>query len=503
MRINSVTIVGGGSSGWMTAAALSKSFPDLKVSLVEDPNTPTIGVGESTLSHFNEFLHMIGLTNDSDWMPYCNATYKNGAVLKGFSDFVEKLHFPLGAFNLQTSPDFSIWTELNKRFPDRAPASQVANFFLPNTYLVDANKQTDNKEGTFPRFNFFYDVAYHLDTFAFGNYLKNYVCTNVDYIPGKVVRKGKYTIYLDDGSSVTSDLFIDCTGFKSVLSKSPRIDYNEILLNDCAYVTSIPYSDPETQLTNRTTATAVSSGWIWEIPLWDRISIGYCYSSKFIKPYNAIHELKSHCKKQYGVTPKEFKSVPFKSGKRLEAWVDNVLSIGLSYSFIEPLESTGLLTTHLSISYLINLLSNRDRYVNKMDIDGYNSVMSAEVDHYADFISYHYGMSTRNDTAYWREATECMSYNGSRDDIWNNLLRDGGFSTNGSNFLLAVQNGYNPLNRSSQFSIHKVDTWDSEYERIENNAKQWYNQYNQTIERVNSLPSSYQFLKQNVYDVTV
>ena len=80
MRINSVTIVGGGSSGWMTAA-LSKSFPDLKVSLVEDPNTPTIGVGESTLSHFNEFLHMIGLTNDSDWM-YCNATYKNGAVLK-------------------------------------------------------------------------------------------------------------------------------------------------------------------------------------------------------------------------------------------------------------------------------------------------------------------------------------------------------------------------------------------------------------------------------------
>ena len=134
----------------------------------------------------------------------------------------------------------------------------------------------------------FYDVAYHLDTLAFGKDLKNYVCTNVDHIPGKVVRKGKYTIYLDDGSSrsVTSDLFIDCTGFKSVLSKSPRVDYNEILLNDCAYVTSIPYSDPETQLTNRTTATASSSsGWIWEIPLWDRISIGYCYSSKFIKPY--------------------------------------------------------------------------------------------------------------------------------------------------------------------------------------------------------------------------
>ena len=500
MRVDKVVIVGGGASGWMTASSLIKTFPDLKVTLIEDPNTPSLGVGESTLSHFNEFLQSIGLTNDKDWMSYCNATYKNGALLKGFSEHSSELFFPLGAFNLQQSPNFHIWCELNKMYPDEVPCSRAAHFFLPNAFLVDNNKQTDNSDGTFPNFNFFYDVAYHIDSNKFGEYLKNNVCQDVEKIYAKVLRVYDKELFLSNGQVIDADLFVDCSGFKAVLSRSPWTSFGHILMNDSAVVGTIPYTDKKNQLTNKTTATAIDNGWVWEIPLWDRLSVGYCYSKKFRFASDAVEEFNIFCEEKYNCKPSTAHYIPFESGKRQEAWIGNVVSIGLSYSFIEPLESTGLLTTHESITALVDVLSFRNREINKMDIDGFNYVLDKKVDYFADFIGFHYGFSTRCDSPYWDHVTNCVKYNGIADDFWDSLIRDHEYHTNGSTFLLAVQNGYNPITEHNYFRIHKRGCLNDELPRIENNAKEWYNVYNATLERVNKLPSSYEFLRGTIYN---
>jgi len=271
-------------------------------------------------------------------------------------------------------------------------------------------------------------------------------------------------------------------------------------MNDSAVVGTIPYTDKENQLTNKTTATAIDNGWVWEIPLWNRLSVGYCYSKKFCFASDAVEEFNIFCEEKYNCKPSNAYYIPFESGKRQEAWIGNVVSIGLSYSFIEPLESTGLLTTHESITALVDVLSFRNREINKMDIDGFNYVLDKKVDYFADFIGFHYGFSTRCDSPYWDHVTNCVRYNGIADNFWDSLIRDHEYHTNGSTFLLAVQNGYNPITEHNYFRIHKRGCLNDELPRIENNAKEWYNVYNATLERVNKLPSSYEFLRGTIYN---
>ena len=166
MQVKTVTIIGGGSSGWMTAAALSKLCPHLDVTIVESKRIGTVGVGESTLGHINKFLKMLDL-KDEDWMPACNATYKNSIRFTNFREndgtFFE-YPFAGGLDFTDKIGGINSWAELATIYPDEFGPESFAEYFCTgNTLLAKYNKETRNEKGLLRNFDFAWDTAYHMD----------------------------------------------------------------------------------------------------------------------------------------------------------------------------------------------------------------------------------------------------------------------------------------------------------------------------------------------------
>ena len=307
MQIKNVTIVGGGSSGWMTAAALAKNLPHLNITLVESPNIKTVGVGESTLGHINRFFYFLGL-KDEDWMPACHATYKNSIRFTNFRENKgESFHYPfVNDFDWHDAHNgLTTWCELATYWPDEFPPETFSEFFAPsNTYLCDNNKQTDNKNGALRHFNFKTDTAYHMNASLFGQYLKDNVAipNGVKHILNEIVDHEKdedgniSKIICKDGLELTADLWIDCTGFRSQLLEqwmgSKFVSYSDILANDTAWAVPIDYNDREKEMVNYTDCHALKNGWVWNTPLWSRIGKGYVFSTKFTSKEEAKEEPK-------------------------------------------------------------------------------------------------------------------------------------------------------------------------------------------------------------------
>ena len=297
MKIESVCIVGAGSSGWMAAALLSKLCPHLEIAIVVDESTKPVGVGESTLGHFNKFLQLLEL-KDEDWMPACNATYKNSIRFTNFREGKgEVFEYPFASYFDQTfAPNgLNTWGQLALIDPENFGPESFAEMFTDNTFLAEYNRCTKDEEGKLRAFDFNYDTAYHLDADLFGKYLRDNVAipNGVQILEGHVtgyqpngVNDGslKYII-LDKERAIFADLYIDCTGFRSQIlerfASSQAMSYEKKLLNDKAWATKIPYEDKEKEMHNVTDCHAMKNGWVWNIPLWNRIGTGYCYSSKF------------------------------------------------------------------------------------------------------------------------------------------------------------------------------------------------------------------------------
>ena len=181
MKVKKVAIIGGGSSGWMTAAALIKLCPHLDVELVESANIPTVGVGESTLGHINRYMNLIGL-KDEDWMAACNATYKNSIRFTNFRNnngthfeypFAENYDYTLD----KSGKGLQAWSILSLFNPETfTPETFAQMFAMSNTMLATHNRQTKNKDGKLRHFDFKQDTAYHMDAIAFGQWLKDNIC---------------------------------------------------------------------------------------------------------------------------------------------------------------------------------------------------------------------------------------------------------------------------------------------------------------------------------------
>lgn len=417
MKIENICVVGGGSSGWMTAAILQKWAPKIKVTLIESPHIGTIGVGESTIGHFNKFLKMLGL-KDSDWMHRCNATYKTSIK---FTDFREKgsvFHYPFGRYDMTDAPlGMMTWFELAARDPIKYPPETFAQFFHSSVDMIDANKITLEKDvirGFFPET----DLAYHIDATAFGQFLKERFCDDVTHIRDTIVdvkmtADGSVGCLLTDGGlQLEADLFIDCSGFRSMLlgnvMQEPFASFKTELPNDRAIATQIPYIDKDSEMASVTNCTALSSGWVWNIPLYHRIGTGYVYSSQFLSKEEAEAEFREHL----GERGKdcEVRHIEIKNGIHERAWVKNVVGIGLANGFIEPLESTGLMLTHESLLFLVRTIIQRDGVVNQFNIDSFNFSVRDAMEGFRHFISLHYALSPRNDTPYWKHVTENVQF---------------------------------------------------------------------------------------------
>ena len=430
MAFKSILVVGGGSAGWMAASTLVKKFPNTKITLVESSDIPTVGVGESTLGFIRNWTTYLGL-DDKDFLKHTNGSYKLSIK---FTDFYDKdsggFHYPFGSAYESSGFNVNDWA-LKKIFKPDTPASDFADNFWPQMALVNENKISLNEDGKLDNYRFDYDTAFHFDDSLFGQYLKDHYCKprGVNHVIGTVDNiltndDGIEKIILEDGQELSAELYVDCTGFKSLLLgealQEPFKSYNDILPNRKAWAVQLPYTDKEKELETYTNCTALGNGWVWNIPLWSRIGTGYVYSDEFTTDEEALQEFKDHLNsdkmKVYNpnrVTDElNFRHINFRTGIHERTWVKNVLAIGLSAAFIEPLESNGLFSVH---EFMLEFCSQVDRpKVTQWDRDVYNASIRKIYNNFAEFVALHYALSIRDDTAYWRA---------NRDRVYDNDLR--------------------------------------------------------------------------------
>jgi len=510
MLVKKIAILGGGSAGWMTAAALSKNLKNVEITLIESSKIPTISVGESTLQQINKFIDWLGI-EDEEWMPLCNATYKNSIR---FTDFREKGSYFDYPFGNSVKEKINLWFVLKQLYPEYYPEETFALFVNSASYLPKYNKQASE----FTNFSFKYNTAYHFDASLFGKYLRDHIAipNGVNHIIGEYVDCSKdefdniTTLNLDDGSKVSADLFIDCTGFKSLLIEkemgSQFSSFSETLINNRAYRCAIPYDDKETQLENFTNCTAIENGWVWNIPVWSRIGSGYVYSTKFTTEEEALQQYKNHISKKFpyvDINSLEIHPIEIRNGKREKAWVKNVVAVGLAYGFLEPLESTGLLTAHNNILRLLDFLGKRECQIRKVDIDSFNYLSNKELETFRSFVEIHYAYSLRDDTPYWKYVTENVDYSVNLGEdyhlsiVYSGELRDYSRynSQAGGPYILAGM-GYSPNEnlwyRNNLRNKDLIDYYKKEHESFQardKNMKYF----------IQSLPSSHQYLKEHIY----
>jgi hypothetical protein len=418
--VNKILVVGGGSAGWMTAAALVKAYPEKQIHVIESPDIPIVGVGESTLGGINDYCKFLGI-DEQDFMTYTDASYKMSIK---FTDFYEKdaggFHYPFGRPLTQgTINGMNDWLVKKALYPD-TPIDDFVHCFFPAAPLWDQNKFSLNKYGMFDNYDPENDVAYHFDATKFGAWLKERYCKprgvvhlSATVVDIKVNENGVEKLILDSEEEVTADLYIDCTGFKSILLggalEEPFISYSDMLPNNRALATRIPYKDKEKELEPFTNSTAIGNGWVWNIPSWERLGTGYVYSDKYISPEEAKEEFKQHLMSNKMVIPRtreevdelEFKDIKMRVGIHKRTFVKNVVAIGLSAGFIEPLESNGLYTVH---EFLFKLLKTLERpAITQWDKDVYNAATFGMWRNFAQFVALHYALSIRDDTEYWKD----------------------------------------------------------------------------------------------------
>ena len=531
MKVESICIVGGGSSGWMTAALLSKEHPDIEMCLIESPTIKPIGVGESTLAHFNRYLNRLGL-KDEDWMVQCNATYKASIRFKNFRENKgEAFHYPFGEWGPdkdEVQDHLTRFFELQCVYGRKIyPPEEFARFCNRQTYMADAGKMTMEIPGPFgeskyEKYDPDNDLSYHLNADKFGEYLRDNIAVpnGVHHIKGDVhnvikTPEGNISaVTTVDGGAISADLFIDCTGFRSLLLEQhmgvPFISFKDQLFNDRALVTHVEYDDKETQMHCYTDCVALDNGWVYNIPMWNNIGTGYIYSSKYVSDADAEKEFRAYLPES--AKDCQFNSIKIKHGKHIHAWEKNVVGIGLSYGFLEPLESTGLMTTHENLLILTDMLHCRDGHVTHHERLMFNYTCERMLEAMKNFVTLHYTMSLREDTPYWKDATNTVEFEqhwgGQTSEATLEALNDyrklidyhhkKSFDpksmAEGAIYIAAGQ-GIRPFGdylfyeRADDERIQDVKDYHASYIKDRNFMLDW----------VKTLPSHYQYLKDNIY----
>lgn len=418
-----VLIVGGGSAGWMTAAYLSKVFGrQISITLVESANIGTIGVGEATFSTIHVFFKFLGL-EEEDWMPACNASYKLAIKFRDWN--AERRHFyhPFQRYDVVQGHNIAEWwlklLEKEQRFdeacfviPAICETQRSPRYMDGQVYdSVFAKQVADNPADPYllRELKVQYPYGYHFDASLIAKFMAKYaqergVTEIVDEVDEVVLGsegniKGVRT---RQHGLIGADLFVDCTGFRGLLINKalgePFISFSESLLCDRAVAMQVP-ANPETEGINPyTSATALSAGWVWNIPLFHRTGTGYVYSSAFITPEEAEREFREHLgERANGCKANHIK---MRIGRNRNSWVKNCVAIGLSSGFVEPLESTGIFFIQHAIEELVNHFPGDSP--DPETIKSYNKIIGGCIDGVRDFLVLHYIASTRQDSNFWR-----------------------------------------------------------------------------------------------------
>lgn len=397
-----VLIVGGGTAGWMTAAALCQVLPPglANIRLVESEAIGTVGVGEATVPHIRFFNARLGF-DEADFMSATSATFKLGIEFRNWGQRGDSYIHPFGAYGKTLNGvDFHHFWMRHRR---EQPAASLENYSLPIIAARDNRFQHPSEEPDSPFGT--YSYAYQFDATRYAMYLRRFAeSRGVQRIEGRItsVRQTAESgcvesVVLEDGRELDGDFFIDCSGFRALLIGEALgcayTDWSRWLPCDRAYAAPCAVAGP---LTPYTRATAGNAGWTWRIPLQHRVGNGHVYASAFINDEDAERVLLESLEAKPQSTPKQLR---FLAGRREIQWSKNVVAIGLSSGFLEPLESTSIHLIQLAIGYLLDLFP-RDP-TDPMHAREFNRIMGLEYERIRDFLILHYHATQRDDSEFW------------------------------------------------------------------------------------------------------
>lgn len=400
-QIRRIVILGGGSSGWMTAAALAKSIEHgCDITLVESEEIGTIGVGEATIPPIKQFNQMLGL-DENEFLRRTRGTFKLGIRFANWGRLDHAYFHPFGSYGRP----FDL-VQIQHHW-QRARAQGRAQS-LDDYCMAWAAAQADRFQPPLadPRHVLStYDHAYHFDAGLYARYLRDHAeARRVRRIEGKVRSVQQHpetgfieSLTMESGDVIAGELFIDCSGLRALLIegtlKTGYDDWTHWL--PCDRALAVPCETGSFH--PYTLSTAHTAGWQWRIPLQHRTGNGHVYSSACMGDDEATQILLDNLD---GKALAEPRLIKFTTGRRRQCWNKNVIAIGLSSGFLEPLESTSLHLVQAGISKLLAYFPDRD--FDPLVIREFNRVAAAEVERIRDFIILHYHLTSRDDSPLWR-----------------------------------------------------------------------------------------------------
>ncbi|MEI5638859.1 MULTISPECIES: tryptophan halogenase family protein [unclassified Pseudoalteromonas] len=402
MKNQKIVILGGGTAGWMAANMMAKNWADkaIDITVVESSSIGIIGVGEGSTPQFKGFMDYLGIP-EAEWMPACNATYKNGIR---FIDWSTKPGFSSYFHPFPAQPDdYSAPAFFHNSFVRRKAIDVEGHpdhFFLA-THLANTNKSPIAAEN----FPFEINYGYHFDSTLLGKLLASKAKElNVKHIDATIsdVRKqingDIAALITSEGSEIAGDIFVDCSGFKSLLLQQALgvgfDSFGDNLFNDAAVVLPTEQGDI---ISSETKSVARKYGWSWHIPLTNRIGNGYVYSQRYCDQDQAETELRS----ALGLLDSDIEArhIKMKVGQVKTHWQNNCIAIGLSQGFIEPLEATALHIVQETVQSFIECYQEAGFTDGKRD--KHNHSITARYQAIRDYIVAHYRVNSRTDTQYW------------------------------------------------------------------------------------------------------
>ena len=400
--IRKVVIVGGGTAGWMTAAALSRMLQgqDIAITLIESAEIGTVGVGEATVPHIRFFNAKLGF-DEAEFMAKTQATFKLGIEFCDWGKKGDSYIHPFGVFG-ETIGDVEFhqhWARMHKA----GKAENIEAYSVPimaareGRFAFPAEDQTSLLST--------YSYAFQFDAGLYAKFLREFAEAR-----GIVRREGKIvdfalnaetgfvtSVTLENGDVFDGDLFIDCSGFRGLLIEGALETGYENWQHwlPCDRAVAVPCAN-KGPLSPYTRATAKEAGWIWRIPLQHRVGNGHVYCSNYISDDDAADALVGQLESE---PMAKLNQLRFITGKRRKQWSKNVVAIGLSAGFLEPLESTSIHLIQLAIGRLLDFFP--DQNWDPMLASEYNRLMDLEYERVRDFLILHYHATQRDDTPFW------------------------------------------------------------------------------------------------------
>ena len=403
-QIDHIVIVGGGTAGWMAAAVLSRLRRGraLDITLVESEAIGTVGVGEATIPPFVEFNHLLEV-DEREMLAASQGSFKLGIQFVNWGRRGDSYIHPFGAYGYQMGgiSFHQIWRRFHEA-GDKRPI-QVFNVETMAAHFGRFSRTEDYARDDLPPVNY----AYHLDAGRYAAFLRKYAEAR-----GVVRKEGRIddvkldpesgfvtAVRLESGEELSGQLFVDCSGFRGLLIeqalKTGYEDWTHWL--PCNRAVALPCGrDDGSPPLPYTRATAHSAGWQWQVPLQHRNGNGHVYCDAFMSADEAHDILVANIAGKPTAAPNHLR---FVTGRRKKFWNRNVVALGLSAGFMEPLESTSIHLINTGINKLVALLSLDG--ITQTQEDAFNRLTAKEYARIRDFLILHYNATTRDDSEFW------------------------------------------------------------------------------------------------------